>query len=138
VEKIGTTLRKLFIPWDLRSGYPNLCSQRIRCKGLRGKVFRNKELRSASLFFSAAGSESCSPSQCALPIAWVKVMRHMATILLWKTETDLGFPGGRVLRLLQKSRAELCSAGQPMAAVPTWAFLHEHRSARQFGTQYGH
>lgn len=55
MKKNGTTLRKVFNPWNLQSGYPSLRSQSILSKRLTCKVFWNKELSSACLFFSAAG-----------------------------------------------------------------------------------
>ena len=95
----------------------------------------------SSVVFCCRVEESCSRFQCALPIAWVKVMRHIAKIFLWKTmgctgfvlcdcsaasglpdshvsqmRRDMGHPGG----LLERANpAELRSAGQPMAAAPT-------------------
>ena len=54
MKKNGTTLRKVFNPWNLQSGYPSLRSQSILSKRLTCKVFWNKEL-SSCLFFSAAG-----------------------------------------------------------------------------------
>src|SRR5206468_3257099 len=85
-KKVWTILRKVFNAGNLRSGYPRLRSQSILSKSVRGKVFGNKELDWAPLFFSATGLGVVLTFQFALPITWVKVMRHIAKILLWKTE----------------------------------------------------
>ena len=45
----------------------------------------------SSVVFCCGVEESCSRFQCALPIAWVKVMRHIAKIFLWKTDGLTGF-----------------------------------------------
>jgi hypothetical protein len=104
---------KVFNAWELRSWYPSLCPQSILFKRLTGKVFWNKELASAPLFFSAPGLVVVlTVPVCASYCLGKGYASHHDDFAV-ENRTPSAFPHGRVLRLVQKK--------PPMAAVPTSA-----------------
>jgi hypothetical protein len=128
---------KVFKAWELRWGYPHLRSQSILSKRFTGKVLRNKELVRAAPFFSAAGSGLVLTFPvCAFYCLGKGYASHRDDFAVENGKAlDFGVRSCGGFRNALRSFAPL---DKPMAAVPTRALAHEHRSARQFGTQYGH
>ena len=119
MKKIETISRKVFNAWELRSGYPSLHRKVFYSKGLHAKYSRIRTYGGVHGYFLLRDYESCSPSQFALPITRVKVMRHITTILLWKTEAAPVLPRVEICGRFKKKPARLRLDSR--AAVPTWA-----------------
>jgi hypothetical protein len=104
VKKAWTILRKVFNSWNLRSGYPRLCSQSILSKRVTGKVFGNKELGSAPLFFSATGlGVVLTLPVCASYCLGKGYASHHQNFAVENGGCPSTFPRGRVLRSLSKN-----------------------------------
>jgi hypothetical protein len=66
-------------------GIPTCARKVFYSQGLEAKSSGIRSYGGLLCCFLLRDGESCSPSQFALSIARVKVMRHIAKIMLWKT-----------------------------------------------------